>query len=100
TQSDVWGFPWYAEWSNFREDEDPKTLSVALGEYGMWFHGAPASLGHAMISIRVDGAFGEYRNLTEGILSVFQHELFHNQQRNISLHFGSYGNLLGKEGAW
>lgn len=100
TQSDLWGFPWYAEWSNFRPDEDPKTLSVALGEHGMWFHGAPASIGHAMISIRVDGTFAGYRQLTDGIVSVFQHELFHNQQRNISLHFGSQGSLFGKEAAW
>jgi hypothetical protein len=33
-------------------------------------------------------------------MSVFHHELFHNQQRNISLHFGSKGNIAGKDGAW
>ena len=100
TQSNLWEFPWYEEWSNYRKDEEPKTLSVALGEYGVWFHGAAPSLGHAMISIRVDGTFAGYTKLTDGILSVFQHELFHNQQRNISLHFGSKGNLFGKQGAW
>ncbi len=99
-QTDVWNLPWYAEWKNFRTEEDPKTLSVALDEYGTWFHGAAPSLGHAMISIRVDGSFGEYASITEGIMSVFHHELFHNQQRNISLHFGSKGNLSGKDTAW
>src|SRR5687767_12170843 len=59
-QSDIWGFPWYEEWRNFRRDEAPKTLSVALGEYRIWFHGQPASLGHSMISIRVDGTTPEY----------------------------------------
>jgi hypothetical protein len=99
-QTDTWNLPWYAEWRNFRSEEDPKTLSVALGEYGTWFHGAAPSLGHAMISIRVDGSFGEYASITDGIMSVFHHELFHNQQRNISLHFGAKGNLSGQDGAW
>jgi hypothetical protein len=100
TQTNLWELPWYEEWSNYRPDEDPKTLSVALMEYGTWFHGSAPSLGHAMISIRVDGSFGEYSDLTDGIMSVFHHELFHNQQRNLSLHFGSNGNLSGKEEAW
>ena len=99
-QTNTWELPWYEEWTNFRTEENPKTLSVALDEYGTWFHGAAPSLGHAMISIRVDGSFGEYANITDGILSVFHHELFHNQQRNISLHFGAKGNISGQEGAW
>jgi hypothetical protein len=100
TQTDQWGFPWYAEWSNYRTDEEPKTLSVALGDYATWFHGAAPSIGHALISIRVDGSFREYSNITDGILSTFHHELFHNQQRNISLHFGRQGNIAGKDEAW
>ncbi len=100
TQTDLWNLPWYAEWANYRTDEDPKTLSVALGEYYTWFHGSAPSLGHAMISIRVDGSFSEYPNLTDGIMSVFHHELFHNQQRNLSLHFGNTGNIAGKNNAW
>ena len=100
TQTNLWGLPWYKEWSNYRTDEDPKTLSVALGEYSTWFHGPAPSIGHALISIRVDGGFREYSNITDGILSVFHHELFHNQQRNISLHFGDKGNIAGKDEAW
>jgi hypothetical protein len=99
-QTNDWGLPWYEEWSNARTDEDPKALSVALVESGTWYHGKAPSLGHAMISIRVDGSFGEYADLTDGIMSVFHHELFHNQQRNISFHFGSQGHLQGKEAAW
>jgi hypothetical protein len=99
-QTDLWGFPWYAEWTNYRTDEEPKTLSVALGDYGTWFHGAAPSIGHALISIRVDGSFREYSNITDGILSTFHHELFHNQQRNMSLHFGNNGNIAGKDQAW
>lgn len=100
TQTNLWQLPWYEEWSNYRTDEDPKTLSVALGEYSTWFHGSAPSLGHALISIRVDGSFREYSNITDGILSVFHHELFHNQQRNISLHFGDKGNIAGNDQAW
>lgn len=100
TQTDLWDFPWYAEWTNYRADEGRKTLSVALGDHGTWFHGAAPSIGHALISIRVDGSFREYSSLTDGILSVFHHELFHNQQRNISMHFGGTGNVAGKDNAW
>lgn len=99
-QSNLWGFAWHEEWRNFRHDEDPKTLSVALGEHEIWFHGKPASLGHSMISIRVDGTVGEYDDLTDGIMSVFHHELFHNHQRSLSLHYGESGRLAGKDEAW
>jgi hypothetical protein len=100
TQTNLWGLPWYGEWSNYRTDENPKALSVALGGYGTWFHGSAPSIGHALISIRVDGSFREYPNITDGIMSAFHHELFHNQQRNISLHFGDNGNIAGKDEAW
>lgn len=99
-QSNLWGFPWYAEWRNFRLEEDAKTLSVALGAYKTWFHGKPASLGHSMISIRVDGTAGEYDNLTDGLMSVFHHELFHNHQRNMSLHYAERAAIAGKDEAW
>ncbi|HLO16235.1 MAG TPA: hypothetical protein VK206_15480 [Anaerolineales bacterium] len=99
-QTDLWDLPWYQEWSSYRREDDPKTLSVALDGYHTWFHGSAPSLGYAMISIRVDGSFGAYSNLTEGIMSVFHHELFHNQQRNISLHFGSNGNIAGQDEVW
>jgi hypothetical protein len=99
-QSDLWGLPWYQEWVGYRVEDGPKTLSVALGEHRTWFHGAAPSLGHSMISIRVDGSFMEYETITDGIMSVFHHELFHNQQRNLSLHLGAQGNISGKEGAW
>jgi hypothetical protein len=100
TQTNLWVFPWYAEWTNYRTDEGSKTLSVALGDYRTWFHGAAPALGYSTISIRVDGSFTEYSNITDGIMSVFHHELFHNQQRNIKLHFGNKGNLAGENEAW
>ena len=99
-QSNDWGFVWYPEWRNYRRDENPKTLSIALGEYSVWFHGQAPSLGHSMISIRVDGSVGEYDNLTDGLMSIFHHELFHNLQRNIDLHFGGNGDVSGMDQAW
>jgi hypothetical protein len=99
-QTDLWGMPWYNEWVSYRADEDPKSLTVALNEYGTWYHGVAPTIGHAQISIRVDGSFREYSNITDGIMSTFHHELFHNQQRNISLHFRHKGNIAGKEEAW
>ena len=100
TQSDSWGFPWYAEWTGYRRGEDPKTLSVALTDGDTWYHGAAPSRGHAEISIRVDGGMLEYESLTDGIMSTFHHELFHNLQRNISSHFGGYDDIDGSSNAW
>jgi hypothetical protein len=99
-QSDIWGLPWYEEWTSYRTEDGLKSLSVALGENGTWFHGPAPSLGHAMISIRVDGSFVEYSNITDGIMSVFHHELFHNQQRNLNLHYGNRGDVAGKGDTW
>jgi hypothetical protein len=99
TQADTWGFPWYEEWANYRQGEGPKTLSVALTNGDTWFHGLAPSRGHAEISIRVEGAMAEYESLTDGIMSTFQHELFHNQQRNISLHFGGHDDMMVDD-AW
>jgi hypothetical protein len=99
-QSNIWGFTWYEEWRNSRHDEDPKSLSLALGEHQTWYHGKPAPLGHSMISIRVDGTAGEYEGLTDGVLSTFYHELFHNHQRNLDLHFNGQASVAGKDQAW
>ncbi|NJC98327.1 MAG: hypothetical protein C3F07_00545 [Anaerolineales bacterium] len=99
-QSDLWEFPWYEEWRNYRLDEEPKTLSVALGEYNIWFHGQSPSLGYSMISIRVDGSVGEYETMTDGLMSIFHHELFHNHQRNISLHYAGHAAIAGRDQAW
>ncbi len=100
TQTNEWGFPWYAEWANYRNGEDPKTLSVALTNSDTWYHGPAPSRGHAEISIRVDGSMLEYETLTDGIMSTFHHELFHNLQRNISMHFGGHTDIDGADDEW
>jgi hypothetical protein len=100
-QTDDWDFPWYPAWTNPRPGGDPDQLTVALTDGQAWFHGVAPPLDNSHISIRVNAAeYGDYDTLTEGIMSGFHHELFHNLQRNISQELGGSGNLMGAEGRW
>jgi hypothetical protein len=100
-QSDGWGFPWHDAWTSFRVGEDTERLSVALSDGRMWFHGFAPSKAHAEISIMVTGSINvDYDTLTDGILSTFHHELFHNLQRNINLNSGGDGDVDGQGDAW
>jgi hypothetical protein len=100
-QTNDWGFPWYPAWTNPRLGGDPDQLTVALTDGQAWFHGAAPPLANSDISIRVNAAeISDYDTLTEGIMSAFHHELFHNLQRNISQEFGGRGKLVGTEGRW
>jgi hypothetical protein len=103
-QSDEWGFTWNQVWTSYRSGEDVERLSVALTDGRTWFHGMAPSIGHAGISLKVKaGQYltrANYDNLTDKLMSVFQHELFHNLQRNIELHNGGNGDLDGKDGTW
>jgi hypothetical protein len=42
----------------------------------------------------------DYDRLVDKLMSVFQHELFHNHQRNIVQQYGGIGNVNGKDDAW
>ena len=98
--TDEWGFVWYDEWTGYRS-EDTERLSVALTDERTWFHGSAPSGGHSGISIRVKGGNNApFDTLTDGIVSTFHHELFHNLQRGISLHSGGDGRVGGAENAW
>jgi hypothetical protein len=99
-ESDEWGFPWHDEWISYRL-EDPERLSVALTDGRTWFHGSAPGGGHSAISLRVNGGNNTaYATLTDGLVSTFYHELFHNLQRNISLHSGGDGHVSGAGEAW
>jgi hypothetical protein len=75
--------------------------SVALTTPDTWFHGPAPRRANSQISIRVKGGDNaDYDTLTDGIVSSFHHELFHNLQRNVNLHQGGDGNVTGKYGAW
>jgi hypothetical protein len=100
-QTDGWGFPWYDAWTSYRSGEDRERLSVALADGRTWFHGWAPSRAHSGISIKVKGgANAHYDTLTDGIMSTFHHELFHNLQRNIDQNNEGDGGVAGEEDAW
>jgi hypothetical protein len=100
-QTDEWGFPWYRAWTSYRPGPDRERLSVALSDGRTWFHGKAPLRGHAAISINVEGGDNAaYDTLTDGLMSSFHHELFHNHQRNINQHNGGNQDLGGAEDAW
>jgi hypothetical protein len=99
-QSDGWGFPWYEEWTGYRTGVDAHRLSVALSDGKTWFHSKAPYQGDASLSINVSTSKAQYATLTDGLMRIFHHELFHHHQRNIYLHYGGVGNLDGAEGAW
>jgi hypothetical protein len=101
-QTDDWGFPWYDTWTSYRSGEDAERLSVALVKGGTWFHGSAPSNGHSGISLRVNGNgyAADYDTLTDALVSVFYHELFHNLQKNILQKRGDNGDVNELESAW
>lgn len=101
TQTDNWDFPWRRMWSSYRQGADAERLSVALTQGGTWFHGRSPSTAHSGISINVESKeFSGYDTLTDGIMSVFHHELFHNLQRNLNLEAGWDGDVDGIHEDW
>jgi hypothetical protein len=99
--SDNWGFSWDPRWTGYRSGIDPKTLTVALTDADLWYHGRAPQGGYSSISINVHQLdLKSYSDLTDWILSIFSHELFHNQQRNLSLHKGGLGEVEGAHSAW
>lgn len=102
-QSGDWGFTWHRGRAGRRSGTDAVCLGIALSEGKAWFHGQAPAYGHTGISINVDAAHGtlaDYDTLTDGLLSVFHHELFHHFQRDIELYYGGKGDLNGRGGAW
>jgi hypothetical protein len=99
-QTDVWGFPWYQAWTSYRPEE-PDRLSVALTDGQTWFHGRAPGRGHSGISINVKGGENaRYDTLTDGLMSTFHHELFHNIQRNLAQTNGGRTDVNGQGDAW
>jgi hypothetical protein len=74
---------------------------VALTDGKTWFHGQAPTGGTAEISINVNGGQrADYATLTDGLMSTFYHELFHNLQRNIHQQNGGNGDVDGANDAW
>jgi hypothetical protein len=100
-QNEEWGFTWHEAWTSYRGEDGRRRLSVALTDSQTWFHGQAPDGGHSGISLRVsNGNNAPFATLTDGLLSTFHHELFHQWQRSISLHSGGDGNVSGVEDAW
>ena len=101
-QTDDWGFPWHEAWTSYRNGENAERLSVTLSDGRTWYHDRAPSGAHAGITLNVSENLGSarYDNLTDRLLSLFKHELFHNMQRNIAQHYSSSGDIAGKEGKW
>ena len=100
-QTDEWGFPWQQAWTSYRSGEDAGRLSVALTDGLVWYHGRTPSGGNSGISINVNGGDNAlYDTLTEGVMGLFHHELFHNVQRGLHLGYGGTGSVDGADDAW
>jgi hypothetical protein len=100
-QTDDWGFPWDAAWIPYREDET-ECLSVTLSDGKTWFHGPAPASGGSGISINVGDLVtsARYAGLTAQIMALYQHELFHNLQRNLALQYGGKGDVAGQDRVW
>jgi hypothetical protein len=100
-QSNDWGFAWNEGWTSFRDGSDRDRLSVALVRGGLWFHGKAPAQAHGGISINLEGPDRlAYETLSDWLVSVFYHELFHNLQRNHNLAHGQEGDIDGRQEAW
>jgi hypothetical protein len=99
-QTQDWGFSWEG-WESFDNSGNRERLGVALSDGKTWFHGSAPERGNSSIAINVNGGDNaEYDTLTDGIMSTFHHELFHNLQRAIAKTYGGSGNVVGKDSAW
>jgi hypothetical protein len=95
-----WGFSWQEAWTSHRAEDGNERLSVALSDGETWFHGEAPMRGHSGISLTTKGgANRNYDTLTDGLLSTFHHELFHNLQKGMVQEFGGHGDVDGEEGA-
>jgi hypothetical protein len=100
-QTEEWGFAWSGAWTGYRSGPDERRLSVALSADKVWYHGQAPLDGQAAITIRVEGGpNAAYETLTDGIMSTFHHELFHNLQRSIVQEVGGHGEVAGRDDAW
>ena len=94
-QANGWRFPWHLAWTAHGSVGGPKQLAVALAPPDTWYHGQAPGNGHAGISINVDAVGLGYATLLDGMMSTFNHELFHNLQRGLYQDHG-----LAREGVW
>lgn len=96
-----WGFEWHPEWRGFRPEGLPGQLTVALTDRSEWYHGPAPRGGYGLIAINVNQyRLQTYSTLTDWIVSMFSHELFHNWQRSLNQHAGGQGDTEGRHDVW
>jgi hypothetical protein len=96
-----WGFQWSNAFRGYRSGEDQNRISVALTDQKEWFHGRAPKGGYATLAINVHQFdLDTYQDVTDWILSIYSHELFHNQQRNLNLLHNGDGEPEGSQHAW
>jgi len=97
-QTEEWGFGWQEAWTSHRAEDGKERLSVALSDGEIWFHGEAPTRGHSGISLNTKGgASRNYETLTDGLLSTFHHELFHNLQVGLVHGIAGHGDVDGKD---
>jgi len=100
-QTNDWGFAWHPAWTSYRGGEDSERISVALTMPGVWYHGRAPGSAHSGISINtMSKDYADYQKLTDGLMSAFHHELFHNIQRNIHMKAGGDVAIDGPNDEW
>lgn len=100
-ETETWGVDWDPAWQGHRGGQWSRSLTVALTDDGIWYHGKAPKGGYATISINVHQMdLKTYSDLTDWILSIFGHELFHNLQRSQHMQAGGRGSIEGQSGTW
>lgn len=100
-ESNTWGFTWHPEWVSYRSEDAPNHLSIAFTDGKTWFHGMSSSAGTAEISVTLEGwVQNRSDTLLQSLVITFDHELFHNLQRDLSQHHAGQGEARGKDQAW
>jgi hypothetical protein len=100
-ETETWGLGWDRAWRGHRDVNWPNSLTVALTDDGIWYHGKAPKGGYETISINVHQLdLKTYSDLTDWILSIFSHELFHNLQRSQNMQAGGHGDIAGRAGTW
>ncbi|MGD9047226.1 MAG: hypothetical protein PVF77_04185, partial [Anaerolineae bacterium] len=99
-QTQDWDFPWQPAWTSYRAEDGKQQLSLALSDGETWFHGQAPMRGHSGISLRTEGGPNHtYETLTQGLLSTFHHELFHNLQKGMVHQLSGHGDVDGQQDA-
>jgi hypothetical protein len=96
-----WDFSWYPEWKSLRPEDGEKNLSVVFSDGKTWYHGEPVPFGNASITLTLNPWIpARYDTIPDALINIFYHELFHNLQRSMLLHYQGTDKIAGKNMEW